>query len=219
MARRRIWAAWMIAVMLGSGAQAQTATPTAQDQFRSFIASDGYNRLVGQAFAGMPADVFAKCPAMVSKGSQVLWLAPVHFSGNGDPDGGIWKQMFPIFGCGNDTTFNLFFSAAPGRKLETLMAVPGSTHADPQLQEDTLTYAKLGASVALKTCKAFDVKDTEFLGYDSNAAPDPTAPRETRPWHERWIMIGCGHTITVPIRFLPDATGTTIVSSAGRLRD
>ena len=214
--RRVMQAVALAAVMLSSaGARAETGD---QAQFRSFIATSGYQNLIGQAFASMPPDVFAKCPAMISNGSKITWLAPVHFGSGGTPDGGVWKQMFPITGCGNDTTYNLYFSAAPGRPLRTLVGVPGFTHADPLLQKDTLTYAYLGAALALKACKTFDVKDTAFLGYDSDAAPDPAAPRETRPWHESWTMVGCGRLVTVPIRFLPDATGTTIVSTAGRLQ-
>ncbi len=205
----------MLAAVLG-GAAARAETD--QAQFQSFVATSGYQTMVGRAFAAMPADVFTSCPTMVSNGSKIMWLAPVHFGSGGVPDDGVWKQMFPISGCGNDTTYNLFFSAAPGRKLAMLIAVPGTTHADPLLQKDAGNYANVGASMALKTCKAFHVKDTTFLGYDSDAAPDPTAPRETRPWHESWTMVGCGHIVTVPIRFMPDATGTTIVSSAGKLQ-
>jgi formylglycine-generating enzyme required for sulfatase activity len=68
------------------------------------------------------------------------------------------------------------------------------------------------ASLLAKDCKHFDVKNTRFegFGWSNPPSPDPGPDNPLRPWWETWIAVGCGHTLEVPINFVPDATGTTI---------
>jgi hypothetical protein len=140
-------------------------------------------------------------------------LKPITFASDGLPNGGAWKESFPISGCGNDTTLNFYFVARADEKINTIVGFAGSTIGDPQLQRDALFYASLSAGARAKDCKTFDVKNTKFEAFGVDGAPDP-GPTATsrRPWRETWTMVGCDHTLDVTVNFIPDATGTTIVS-------
>jgi hypothetical protein len=73
----------------------------------------------------------------------------VSFGQSGYPNGGAWKQTFPVSGCGNDTILNLISSLAP-TKVNTAIGIPGTTLADPILQRDAVQYANIGSSLAAK---------------------------------------------------------------------
>jgi hypothetical protein len=187
------------------------------NQFKQFIASDFHKGLVTRAIAGISPAVFPRCPTLVSNGSQVTVLRPVTFAADGFPNAGLWKEAFPVSGCGNDTTLNLYFSAGSDEKVQTVVALPGATRADLVLQKDGYTYATVGATVAAKDCKTFYVKDTKFEGFGLINPPlaDPGPGERLRPWHETWTLVGCGRTFAVPLSFRPDTTGTQIIQPGG----
>jgi hypothetical protein len=155
----------------------------------------------------------------VSNGSTVSIARPIIFGEDGIPNAGLWKQSFPVSGCGNDTILNIFFSAGADEKINTIIGLSGTTHTDLMLQRDTLLYANTGAAIIAKDCKTFEVKNTKFEGYGlpNPETPDPGVASRFRPWWETWIMTGCGRTIAVPLDFIPDATGTRIIQPAGSI--
>src|SRR5262249_32867356 len=146
---------------------------------------------------------------LVSKGSNVSIIEPVSVGASGVPNAGMWKESFPISGCGNDTTIHAYFSATKDEKINIAFATPGETRADLILQKDAITYAVLGANIAAKTCKRFNVKNTRFDGLDS-------ANQKIRSWRETWTMVGCNRTFDVPLTFTPlDRGGTNILAGGG----
>jgi hypothetical protein len=183
------------------------------DRLQTFTRSEFYKGLVNRALAAIPQTVFQRCPTLVSNGSRVVVIKPVSFGSDGFPNAGVWKQSFPVSGCGNDTILNLFFSAGADEKINTAVGAPGATHADFTLQRDALLYALTGAARVAKDCKSFEVKNTRFEAYGVPNPPiaDPGQDKPLRPWWETWTMIGCDHTIDVPIDFVPDSTGTQII--------
>jgi hypothetical protein len=175
--------------------------------------------LVSRAIAAIPANVFQRCPGLVSPGSKSTLLRPVTFAEDGTLSSGAWKQEFPVSGCGNDTTLNIYFSVDPARQVRFLVGLPGATHADIVLQSDAIKYAQMGASVKAKDCQRFDVKNTQFnvYGLPDMQRPDPGPNDKFRPWSETWTLIGCGRTFDVPLNFSPDATGTQITQQSGKV--
>jgi hypothetical protein len=137
---------------------------------------------------------------------------PLSFGADGYPNAGSWRQAFPISGCGNDTVLNLFFFAGADEKINTVIGVPGTSHANLTLQRDAVRYANIGAALVMKSCKAFYVKTTRFEGYGLRKpeTPDP-GPGPARPWWETWTMAGCGGSVDVPMDFVPDGSGTQII--------
>jgi hypothetical protein len=201
---------WSAMITSTTGLLAQTSD---SDRLQTFTRSEFYKSLVNRALAAIPQTVFQRCPTLVSNGSRVVVTKPVSFGSDGFPNAGMWRQSFPVSGCGNDTILNLYFFAGADEKINTTIGVPGATHADLTLQRDALLHARIGASRVIKDCKVFEVKNTRFEAYGAQNPPiaDPGQDKPLRPWWETWTMTGCDHTIDVPIDFVPDSTGTRIV--------
>jgi hypothetical protein len=181
-------------------------------QFQKYILSERYRVLVANAFSHLPREVFHRCPTLVSEGIKAIIIQPVSFGAHGVPNAGRWQGTFPIRGCGNDTTHNVYFSATKNEKVNITFAVPGESRADLTLQNDAIRYAQIGAAVAAKTtCDTFNVKNTKFDGLDS-------ANGKTRSWRETWTMVGCNRTFDVPLTFTPsDRGGTDIHQNTGAI--
>ena len=185
--------------------------------------SQSYQGQINRALGQIPPAVFQKCPSLVSSGSTVTVIKPASFAKSGYPNAGSWRQDFPVSGCGNDTVLHIYFTATADEKINAVVALPGSTHADLTLQKGGVTEATMGAMGAknvAKDCKRFDVRNTKFESYGlaDPATPDPGPGNRFRPWWETWTMIGCGQIVDLPINFLPDATGTTIVVGPGTVQ-
>jgi hypothetical protein len=200
-------------------AYSQTQAPD-QNQLRAFFNSDSYKGVIHKAFAAIPPAVFQICPGMVSNSSSLGIIKPISFGADGAPNAGLWKQSFPVSGCGDDVILNFIFSANADGKINSAAALPGTTRANMTLQRDGLFYANIGAAVAVKDCKNFVVKNTKFEGYGlaKPSTPDPGPNARFRPWWETWTMFGCNHAIDVPMDFTPDATGTNILQVPGTVR-
>jgi hypothetical protein len=189
---------------------------------QTLIRSQFYRELIDKTLGELPPAVFQRCPSLISGGSMVTIIKPVSFAKSGRPNAGAWKQAFPVSGCGNDTVLHIYFTATADEKINAVVGLPGSTHADLALQRDGLAYAQTGAVGAkdvAKDCNRFDVRNTRFESYGlaDPATPDP-GPGNRRPWWETWTMIGCGQIVDVPIDFVPDATGTTIIQPRGAMK-
>ncbi len=185
-------------------------------RFREFVRSDFQRHLLLRAFASLPPAVFRRCPALMSDRSQVTPIRRVTFALDGFPDFGAWKESFPVSGCGNDTIINFYFVVRYNEKIDTFIALPGTTRADLILQRDARMQALTGGALMVKDCKNLTITNTKFESYGLShpATPDPGPLHRLRPWWETWTMVGCGHKVEVPIDFTPDATGTLIVVPA-----
>jgi hypothetical protein len=203
----------LIPVLPRIAAPAQAMNDT---QMQNFMQSDYYRGLITRALAAVPKAVFEQCPSLVSKGSRTTVLRSVSFGKDGFPNEGLWKQSFPVSGCGNDTVLNFYFSAGADEKVNTTIGVPGTTRADIILQSDAIFYAQAEAALVAKDCKSFIVRDSRFeaFGTAKPPKPDPGPGNAYRPWWETWTMIGCGHTIDVSVDFMPHKNGTQVLASA-----
>lgn len=199
-------AGFMLLGMCG-GAWAQSVVP---GPFGMFTMSRYYNDLVTRGLVRLPSAVLTLCPKLVQGTAKLLVLEPVTMAANGFPISGFWKQTLPVSGCGNDTTLNLFFRADKNQVVETLVGVPGETHADLALQPEARQIALTAASQTIMGCGRYDVIDTRFDGEDAGAA-DAGVAAGKRPWLETWSMAGCDQVALVPLAFQPDATGTRVV--------
>ena len=217
MPRMKTWS--MAALMSVLAIGRAWAQPPAADEARlkAFLDTTIYKQMVNKALASVPPTVFRRCPALLAASSKVTVLRPVAFGPDGHPAAGAWRQAFPVSGCGNDTTINLFFAATGTQTMNALVGLPGSTNADPVLQRDARHFATTAALAAAKGCTAFVVTNTRFeaFGVPSRGIPDPGPERRLRPWFETWTLVGCGRTFAVPMDFLPDATGTQIIQPGG----
>jgi len=214
--RNRLLAFVTLLLMIAQPYKACAQALADPNQLLRFTSSAFYAGIVNRALAVIPPTVFQRCPSLVSNGSTVTQIIPVTFGADGFPNSGLWHQRFPVSGCGNDTTLNLFFSVTPAEVVNAVIGAPGSTHADLVLERDALTYAKIGALTGA-LCKSAEIKDTKFENYGVRNPPiaDPGPGSHLRPWWEIWTMVGCGDTIEVPLDFVPQLRGTQIIQPGG----
>lgn len=204
----------ILSAVIAIGGACETRAQGDNAAFQAFTRTQFYQGLINRQFAAIPHDVFQRCPSLVSQGSQIKVLRPVTFAADGFPVDGLWKQSFPVSGCGNDTVLNFYFNATAAEKVDAVIAAPGDTHASLVLQQDASRYATVGT---LKACPAVYIKTTKFEAYGLKVpnTPDPGPGQPMRTWWESWTMVGCGHTYIVPLDFMPDAKRTTIVQPGG----
>lgn len=165
---------------------------------QTLMQTQQYQADVFRLFSTLPADVFQRCPALVSSDAQVEILRPVHVGADGQADAGSWKQSFPMRGCGNDTVINFYFTAEPKGRIVSMVGMPGDTHADPVLQGDAARDLIGAVRAQVPTCKEPHVRNTHFDG------------PQTAGWRETWTVSACGQMFTVPLNFTPGAGGTKI---------
>ena len=183
---------------------------------RAFMGSSYFAGLIHSALAALPPDEFRQCPSLVSDGSQVTILRPVVFNPDGFPGSGLWRESFPVSGCGNDTTVNFYFFAQAGQKISVLIGIPGSTIASPLLQGAGKKFTTIAVQRAAPACRSFTVINTRFEGFQKAASGSAAA---SRPWRESWTLAGCGRRYTVPIEFAPNKGGAQVTLPNGAISD
>ncbi len=127
-------------------------------------------------------------------------------------------EHISVSGCGNDTILNLFFEVAPdGMKISSVAASPGTTHASILLQSEALRIAIASLQLLANGCSNAAVRNTRFESFGlmepSTADSEPSA--KFHPWWETWTLAACNRTFDVPMDFIPDERGTTIVQRHG----
>ena len=113
-----------------------------------------------------------------------------------------------VAGCARPWRVNVLVRVVSPGSLATIALLPGSTHADPVLQRDATLYAVAAAAADPKGCKPIYIADTAFLAADAGRPAIEGKPA----WSERWSVMQCKTRTDVEMRFIPDATGTTIAA-------
>jgi len=134
------------------------------------------------------------------------------FDAAGNLLSGLIKEQFAASGCGKHRLENIFTGVKDGR-IFVVAKIPGTTHADPLLVHDTLMEAYQAAAMRIGSCQKVRFVDTSFEAFEGE--PNPRAKSQMnggRPWREIWTLDICGSPTQVIIHYIPDETGTTIVS-------
>jgi hypothetical protein len=190
--------------------RAQTAGANqVETRMRAYTASAPYLELVRSALARIPATVFPRCPQLVLAPSLMMFIKPIAFAEGAGPTAGMWKQSFPVSGCGNDTTLNIYFTAEGGQ-TRSVVGLPGTTQAELVLQRDALSTVSISAKLRIKDCNSLELTNTRFeeFGLKNPPTPDPGQGARFRPWWETWTVKGCNQAADIRMNFVPDATGT-----------
>src|SRR4051812_40565958 len=131
--RKPILLPWIFVIGIAVPTTSLGQTSDGAERLQAFIKTDFYASLLNHTLDGLPPTVFQRCPTLMSNGSRMTVLKPVSFAASGYPNAGVWKQSFPVSGCGNDTILNIYFSAGADEKINTLFAAPGDSIADMRL--------------------------------------------------------------------------------------
>ena len=147
--------------------------------------------------------------------NKYIIVSPVRFDPSGGLVAGAWTQPVDEKGCGAAHLLNVLVLVKSDRSVASGALLPGTTHADPILQHDSMMGVYQATALAgraageSKDCKTVVVANTDFIAYETGVLPGAKGP----PWLEKWTVITCTKQMIVPMRFIPDATGTSF--SAG----
>jgi len=165
--------------------------------------------IAAQAVSGAQSQPCAA--ASYTTTGEVGMLTPYREDAAGKPIAGSWKESMTQTGCGAPRLLNALTTVQPDGKVVVGPLLPGTTIADPELQEDSVQYAAAGLGTMPPGCERGGVIDTTFVGVVGQPPGVSPKPGDTRkPWTERWTLQACAKHAVVGMRFTPDATGTGI---------
>jgi hypothetical protein len=156
------------------------------------------------------------CPNTQSSiANRYIPYKPVSFDSTGTIVAGAWKQMVQAEGCGRTRLLNVLVFVENPNQISMMPLLPGNTHADVVLQKDAVKYAVAAVATAPggreANCQVGYVANTEYLEQEKETLPGGKEPS----WRELWTLASCTQKMLVPMRFIPDATGTTITAGPG----
>jgi len=210
-----------VLAFLAAGAPSAAQAQGLSAQLRDFVQSKSNREAIQQVISQQIASWPAAC-RQVSFGSKfdVVMLRPAQFSADGrSPLAGAWKETLEATACGVTRVHNVLSLADRG-DIQRLPMLVGTSRADIMLQKDAAPLFFIGASrLVAKECRQNYVTDTQFVTFEGAEIPTAKAGPKSRAWSEEWTLWSCGRLIVVPIRFIPDATGTAISVSHGGVRE
>jgi len=154
------------------------------------------------------------CPdARLSIESEFGIYKPGTVDDHGRVTSGSWRMGVDEKGCGGQRRLNVLVSIS-GATVAVTPMLPGTTHADPVLQNDAVHYASLalrGVPGGLEpNCNIGYVADTEFL------REEPAGPSDVRGgWRETWTLVSCAQKMVVPMLFIRADDGGTDIAPGG----
>ncbi|WP_139120001.1 hypothetical protein [Xanthomonas graminis] len=190
----------VLGVSLGA-ASAHAQTPTAIDAMRQYPA---YRHAVESVMQQYESSLRTKCASIQpdwDKASAHVAEEPT-LDDQGRIVKAIWVDTVPGTACGQQRRYNAITIFNDGEP-NVLPLFPGESESNPLLQRDTVPYvasALTAQGVLPKDCR-IDVLETQL--------PDGHPPKH-EPWDERWRADACGKQYWAKVRYIPDATGTTI---------
>jgi hypothetical protein len=186
-------------------AQPPAAPPIAM-QFAAVLQDAGHRQTVLDAAKQSPVWLHISClAANFAQTPEVGVYVPVRFDKTGEPISGEWREGLLASGCGAPIMLNVLTQITAPASLATGFLLPGTTIADPVLQNYAQSFALKAAGGLPSGCKDAFIANTAFTGYDS---PDTTG--KIGSWKETWTLDLCGPPKQVTMHFIPDATGTSI---------
>jgi hypothetical protein len=200
-----------------ASAQARAEPPALAPEIVAFVTSPAHVAAVAAA-ASQSFDTLWNCQSSVAAPSTNIRVAadlgPVAFNAAQVPISGVIEESVPVTGCGKTKLQNLF-TMSNGSQSKLVTSVPGTTLADPMLVHDTLSRVYAGAKPKLGACTSLRVIDTAFMSFDGGPPSDKTAKTTLGPpWHEIWMVDGCGTTLPVTVHYTPEVTGIAIAAQA-----
>lgn len=204
MKRAIIWFAAICAVSCSASARGDDL-----DRFRAVLAGAEVEQHILDAAKKSTVLLEDPCPsAQFSAVNRVAILKPPAFDRAGAMVGGAWKESVEERGCGTNHLLNVLAVVRQPSSLVSMPLLPGTTHADPLLQKDGVHYAVVAIGGPEKNCSIGYVADTQFI----QAEAAPMNGGKSPPWTESWMLVSCTKEYRVSLRFIPDATGTTITA-------
>ena len=196
--------------------QTWAASPTVQDDLPAalppLLVTPEHRAALLQAAHAVDGPGIPICPAAnYTSTGEIGLLSPIQTNADGKVTAGAWRESIRESGCGTTRLLNMLTKVQPDGTLQTQPLLPGTTIADPQLQQDSVQYAAAGMGEMPSGCDQGGVLNTRFVGLDGRPpGTRPTPGTPPRPWTEVWTLIACSKQADVTMHFTPDATGTDV---------
>ena len=197
-------------VLACAPALAQAAGTDDTGAFAKFLSDPGTQQAMQRAASKATVMVNNPCPdaTYAPAGKLTVYLQP-SFDAPGKIKTGAWAQGFDEKGCGAQHALKVFAFVKEDKAVVVVPLLSGTTLADPLVQKDAVYYALNMTNKLNPDCKKPYVQDTTFLQRDEAFIP---AGMKTGPWSERWTVISCSKTMSVPMKFMPDPKGMKILA-------
>jgi hypothetical protein len=194
-----------------SAAYAQNAGPTTTPQFTRVLQAPQHRSVVIEAAKQSTSWIKRSCQStsFVPLPGIRIWTPP-EFDSTGAPIKGEWGESVLASGCGFTKKLNVGTAVIKPQALVTGVLAPGDTEANPTLQLDTSRYVFAAATGKAPSCKDRYLDDTKAVRKEPPTDPILKGPVVV----ENWIVMACGQTIAVEVKFMPTADGTTIGAHA-----
>ena len=199
----------LLAATFVVGAEGAYVPKTDAQIFADYLKSAPYKKYLTDTFnAAEPPPLTAKCPKMQLVATDAPMVqAPPTFAqiGNTYPiSTGAWVQRATLSQCGHTVSRRLFILADPrDGTLHSRALLPGDFPGNAALENDAPRIVLPGV-MGLAKCsdwKKLWVLDTKL-----------TTPARPQGWTEAWTISACGHTVTVDVVYVADATGMGITA-------
>lgn len=177
--------------------QAARRDQLALDQMRHYAP---YRAAVQGAYQKYEEALSGHCPSidLDQATARARVELPLEVNEQGHIVNGIWTEQTQGVACGETrryTALVIFKDSTP----HVLPVFPGDSFASPALQHDALVSVASAMTVKGARCVP-EVLDTVL--------PQGVPATAGAPWNETWTVRSCDQSYRVPIRFVPDATGT-----------
>jgi len=187
-------------------ATASAAGSSSAMQFAAVLQNPGHRQTVLDAARDSPAWTHLSCPsARFAQAPEVGVYLPVVFDKTGVPISGEWREGLTVTGCGAPMTLNVLTQITAPATLATGFLLPGSTIADPILQNYAQAFALKAAGGLPAGCMDGYVANTEFAGYEG-----ADAAQQTGTWKEIWTLDLCGPPARVVMHFIVGASSVAV---------
>lgn len=199
--RRLAATLFFLSLAAPAGSPAAAQTPQDADKFIKLVQSYDYEKLIGSKVLETDQQMSPPCQGERKiEGRQIVAIveAPQFVDTRAVPVAGKWRERVTVSRCGQTVRHNIFLYASRVRGLHAVVAFPGESRADLEIQFQIGKQVLASARRTNRACKRLDIVETTLR--EKDAAPG-------QPWTEIWTSWVCGILVHAEVRYTPKAGG------------
>ena len=188
-----------IGAMIAAPATAQTTQDV--DKFLKLVQSYDYEKLIGGKVIETDQQMAPPCNSERKiEGHQIVAILrpPQFVETRAVPVAGEWRERVVVSRCGKQVRHNVFLFASRVRGLHAVVAFPGESRADVDMQAQIGRQVLAAARKTNPSCKRLDIVDTNLREKDAASG---------QPWTEIWTSWVCGVLTYAEVRYTPKPAG------------
>lgn len=186
----------MLAIVAAT-APARAQSQQDADRFIKLLQSYDYEKLIGSKVIETDQQMAPPCRGerkIESRQLVTVTEAPQFIATRDVPVAGRWLERVTVARCGKSVRHNVFLQASRVRGLHAVVAFPGESRADLDLQFQIGKRVVANARRTNAGCKRLDIIDVSQR--ERNVPPG-------QPWTEIWTSWVCGILVTSEVRYVP----------------